>query len=179
MARDGGDRTRYWPAIEAKYGQPISHWFSVMDTLGDRKYAEQMAYLQAECGFTRAHANALVMYSRGSASSRRFATLDDYLAEVDPAAQVTVRAIVDVVLRARPDLELVIAWNQPMAKGPDGYVFGLSVSTKHILIAPWGEGVLQALRPRLVDEGYRVAAKTVRVPLDWAVDEGLLREMLG
>ena len=70
-ARDP-QRASHFPAIEKKHGQPMSYWFGVMAELEARKYPEQMAYLQENHGFSRAHANALIMHSRGSTSSRRF-----------------------------------------------------------------------------------------------------------
>lgn len=41
-----GDRSDYFPAIEKRIGQPMSFWFGVMKVISDRKYPEQMAYLQ-------------------------------------------------------------------------------------------------------------------------------------
>ena len=55
------------------------------------------------------------------------------------------------------------------------YVFGVTLSKSHILIAPWGTGVLDALRPRLTR--YTVNKKTFRVPLDWDVDAALIGDM--
>ena len=40
-----------------------------MKRLAGKRYPEQMAYLRENHGFSQAHANALVMYSRGSTSS--------------------------------------------------------------------------------------------------------------
>lgn len=39
-----------------------------MAELVDQKYPEQIAHLRENYGFAQAHANALVMYSRGSKS---------------------------------------------------------------------------------------------------------------
>jgi uncharacterized protein YdhG (YjbR/CyaY superfamily) len=50
-----------------------------------------------------------------------------------------------------PDLELVIAWNQPMLKSGKHYVFGVSVATKHITIAAMGEDLIDEFRDRLAD----------------------------
>ena len=72
MATDPGDRTRHFAAIERKHGLPASHWLGLLAELGEAKYPEQMALLQEGHGFSRDHANALVMYHRGSPSSRRF-----------------------------------------------------------------------------------------------------------
>lgn len=68
-----------------------------------------------------------------------------------------------------------IAWNQPMLAVDGAYVFGVTLSKSHILIAPLGTGVLDALRPRLTR--YTVNKKTFRVPLDWDVDAALIGDM--
>jgi uncharacterized protein len=171
------DRASYFPAIEAKYGQPMSYWFDQMEQVADRKYPEQIAFLRENHGFSQAHANALVMYCRGSKSSRRFDTLDDYLAPLDETKQRTVRAILKAITSKYRSMETVIAWNQPMLKYNGQYVFGLSVQTNHILIAPWGDGIIDQFRPRLGD--YTVNKKTIQVPVDWKPDAALLRDMVG
>lgn len=176
MAERNPDRSSYFPAIEKRYGQPMSYWFDRMAEISDQKYPEQIAYLREEHGFSQAHANALVLYSRGSTSSRRFSTLDDYLKGQEAPKPATVRAILASLQKAFPKLELVIAWNQPMLKYDDVYVFGLSTQKAHITIAPFDSEILQALAPRLTD--YQVNKKTVRVPVDWKVDAKLLRDMV-
>ena len=77
-------REAYFPLIEKKYGQKMSYWFSVMKDLADEKYPAQIAYLRENHGFSQAHANALVMYSRGSVSARRFDTPTAYYKTIDP-----------------------------------------------------------------------------------------------
>ena len=169
------DRSSYFPAIEKKYGQPMSYWFDQMDQISDRKYPEQIAYLRENHGFSQAHANALVMYSRGSTSAHRVHTLDGYLEPFDETKRATVRPILAAIMSEYPTMEMVIAWNQPMLKLDGQYVFGVSVLTNHILIAPWGTGVLEQFRPRLTD--YKVNKKTIQVPVDWQPDTELLRDM--
>jgi len=176
MTDRSGDRTAFFPAIEKKHGQPMAYWFDLMSERGDQGYKEQFAFLTEEHGFSRAHANALVMYCRGSTSSKRFDTVEDYLGQVDPTAADTVRAIFAAIVEAHPDLEAVVAWNQPMLRRGDAYVFGVSVATKHILLGPWGDGALDAARPLL--DGYRVNKKTVQVPVDWQVDREILLAMV-
>lgn len=154
----------------------MSYWFDVMDEIKDRKYPEQMAYLQENHGFSRAHANALIMYSKGSSSSRRFDTVDAYLAPFDETRQATVRAVIAAIQRKFRRAEIVIAWNHPMVRIDGNYVFGISVAAKHILLAPFDGDVLQEFRPRL--EGYVVLKKTFQVAADWKVDEALIQEMV-
>lgn len=177
MAPRTGERSDYFPAIERKYGQPMSYWFDQMESVKGRKYPEQIAFLRENHGFSQAHANALVQYCRGSTSSRRFDTLDDYLATLDPTSQKTIKGIFAAIRKAYPDLVLVIAWNKPMLMQGSRYVFGVSAASNHLLIAPFDAGVIDQLRPRL--KGYEVNKKTIRVPVDWKVDAALLRDMVG
>ncbi|MGI9117908.1 MAG: DUF4287 domain-containing protein [Gaiellales bacterium] len=171
-----GDRTKHWPAIEKKHGEPIDHWLALMQTVSDRKYDEQIAFLRDNHGFSQAHANAVVMYSRGSTSAKRFDTVDGFLATLDPAAQKTVQQILAVIRKAHPEAETVIAWNQPMVKIDGDYVFGVMATKHHLLIAPWGTRALAACAPLL--EGYAVNKKTIRVPLDWEVDATLVAALI-
>lgn len=175
MVAKSSDRESYFPAIEKKYGQPMSYWFDQMAERSKWKYPEQIAFLKEEHAFSQAHANALVMYCRGSKTTKRFNTLDDYLKPFDETKCTTVRKVFDAITSKYPKLELVIAWNQPMLKLGDQYVFGLSVHTKHILLAPTNPAVLEQFKSRL--EGYEVLKKTFKVPVDWKVDKKLLRDM--
>ena len=146
-----------------------------MKAVPSGKYQHQIDLLREEHGFSQAHANAVVMFARGSTTTKRFGTLDDYLQDADPVGAKTIRAIFAAIEKKFPDLNLVIGWNQPMLKAGDGYVIGVMLSTNHILLAPWGKGVLSSFEPRLA--GLEVNKKTVRVPLDWKVDAKLVQDM--
>ena len=176
MAAKDPERSAFWPAIEKKYGQPMQYWFGQMAEITDRKYPEQIAFLRENHAFSQAHANALVMYSRGSTTTRRHDSLDDYLKESDATKKKTVKTIFKAIQVKYPKSELVIAWNQPMLKLGNEYIFGLSLLKNHILIAPWSKDVLDAFRPKLKD--YKVNAKTIQVPVDWKVDVKLLQAIV-
>ena len=166
------DRESFFPKIEKKHGQPMKYWFQVMKDLEGMKYPEQIAFLKEEHGFSQAHANALVMYSRGSKSSKRFDTMAGFLKDEDPIKQKTIKKIFKVIQEKYPKSELVIAWNKPMIKFNDKYVFGVATAKNHILIAPFDADTIDQLRPKLKD--YKVNKKTIEVPSDWKVDEKLL-----
>ena len=170
-------REAQFPAIEKRTGKPMAHWFEVMAGLAGQKYEQQMAALQNEHGFTRAHANALVMFTKGSTTSRRVDTVEEYMAALPAGQAATARRIFDVIAGAYPDLEQVIAWNQPMVRLGKRYLFGMGAASKHMLISPWDVEVLDQLAPRLV--GLKRNKKTVQVPNDWDVDEQLLIDMVG
>lgn len=173
-----GDRSAYFPAIEAKYGKPMKYWFTRMKVVSDKKYPEQVAFLRENFGFTREHANALVLYTRGSTTSRRFDSVDEYLAPFSAVQQKTARAILKAITSRYPQMETVMAWNQPMLKLDKHYIFGLSIFKNHILMSPWSVDVIDEFRPRLTElNGFTLNKKTIKVPIDWKVDVALLREM--
>ena len=154
----------------------MAYWFDVMSEISDRKYPEQIAYLRENYGFSQAHANALVLYSRGSTTSRRFNTFEDYLATLPPDQQATVTSIFALLQRKFRKLDLVIAWNQPMLRQGTQYVFGISATRTYLLMAPIGPGILDEFRDRL--SGYQVNKKTIRIPSDWRPDAQLLNDLV-
>lgn len=170
-----GDRTRHWPAIERRYGRPIADWLELIAERSAQRYPDQLAFLMEEHGFSRAHANAVVMYARGSTTSRRYATLDDYLADKDPVGAATVRAIFDGLVVRHPGSQVEIAWNQPFLTLDGRRLLSVGVLQGHLLAAPWNVEVLDAFRAELTDaHGLTVNRKTFRLPLDWTVDTALL-----
>ena len=143
-----------------------------MKDLEGAKYPEQIAFLRENHGFSQAHANALVMYSRGSLSARRFNTPTQFYQSVGKDQATTMRAIFKAITTKYPQAELVIAWNQPMMKIDGHYVFGASASSKHILISPWSADVIAAFAPKMAN--LVVKKKTIGVPNDWDVDTKLI-----
>ncbi|MSY55386.1 MAG: hypothetical protein F2638_07350 [Actinobacteria bacterium] len=80
------------------------------------------------------------------------------------------------IMTKYPDLELVIAWNQPMLRIDKDYIFGVSAGKNHILMATWSKDVLEKFAPKMKD--LDVKKKTIGVPNDWKVDEKLLQAMV-
>ena len=173
MPDASGDRSKYFPAIEKKHGGPISLWIERLEDLGDAKYPDQIAFLRENHGFSQTHANALVMHVRGSLTSKKFASPDEFLSTLDPAVKKTVQSIFAAITKKNADLELVIAWNHPMLRLGSGYVFGLSVAKNHITLNPFSSDVLQLFAHKLKD--YEMKKTTFHVPLNWKVDAPLLQ----
>lgn len=175
MTKDSS-REAHFPAIEKRYGEKMDYWFKVMAKLEGKKYPEQIAHLKESYGFSQTHANALVMYSQGSESSQRFSTPTEFYRSVPAPQAKTIKAIFKAITTKFPELELVIAWNQPMVKLNKHYIFGASASSKHVLIAPWDQGVLKEFAPKF-KEG-KALKKTIQLPIDWDVDAKLLQQMI-
>jgi len=176
VANKSPERSSHFPAIEKKYGEKMSYWFKVMKDIKDLKYPEQIAYLKENYGFSQTHANALVLYSRGSTTSKRFSTLDDFLKSHDLEKQAKVREIFAVIQKQFPKLVLVIAWNQPMLKLDTNYIFGLSIAKNHLTLAPFNAEVLKSMSADF--KGYEMNKKTFKVPIDWKVDKALLKKLI-
>jgi uncharacterized protein YdhG (YjbR/CyaY superfamily) len=173
MPKAGASRESHFPAIEKRYGEPMSHWHKVAARLNGKKYPEQMAHLQEEHGFSKAHANALVMYTRGSVSAQRFATPTDFYKSISAEQARTIRAIFNAVKAKHPRLELVIAWNQPMLRKGTNYILGVSATKGYILINPFSKDVIASFRPKLRD--FRVLKHTIALPSDWTIDVKLIQ----
>jgi hypothetical protein len=56
----------YFRSIEKKYGQPMGHWFALLDGQAGRKHMELVAWLKAEHGLGHGHANAIVAHHLAS-----------------------------------------------------------------------------------------------------------------
>ena len=172
----GGERSASFPAIEKKHGKPAAHWLKLLTDLGDAKYAEQMSFLQERHGFSRAHANALVMYSRGSTSSRRFAGPTAYFASIPPKQRALSKKMFAAVQSKHPTLTFEVAWNQPMLRKGNDIVFAVGSSSNHLLINLGSKKVIDSFADRLTT--FEVNKYTIRVPLDWKVSETLLNALV-
>ena len=172
MPKAGATRDSHFPAIEKRYGEPMSHWHKVMARVAGKKYPEQMAHLQENHGFSKAHANALVMFTRGSVSAQRFATPTAFYKSVSAEQARTIRAIFKAVKAKYPSLELVIAWNQPMLRKGTNYILGASATKGYILINPFSKNVIDEFRPKLRE--YRVLKHTIALPSNWDIDAPLI-----
>ena len=169
-------REAHFPAIEKRYGEKMSYWFNVMKEIKGEKYPQQIAHLRQNYGFSQAHANALVMFSRGSTTAKRFETPETFYETIDPEQAKTMRKIFGLIQKAYPKTELVIAWNQPMLKLEKDYIFGMSAATNHILFAPWSTDVLHSFYDRL--KHLDLKKKTVGIPNNWKIEKGLILDLV-
>lgn len=62
-AKKVGGPASYFPSIEKKYGQPISHWKTLIRTSDLTKHMEIVNWLKNEHGLGHGHANALVAHT--------------------------------------------------------------------------------------------------------------------
>jgi uncharacterized protein YdhG (YjbR/CyaY superfamily) len=58
--------------------------------------------------------------------------------------------IFSTITEKYPDLELVIAWNQPMLRQGKAYIIGISVSKKHMTINPFSDDVIKLFTKTII-----------------------------
>ena len=177
MSKDSGDRSSFFPAIEKKYGQPIQYWLDALAELGAAKYPQQIALLREDHGFSQTHANAVVMFIRGSTTSKRFTDPDAYLATLPEPHQATTKAILSATLKLNTKFKVVMAWNKPIVRLGKEYIIGFSAAKNHLLLLPFGDDILQHVDSNLLAP-YKVNKKTIQVPTDWKIDRPLLKQLV-
>lgn len=154
----------------------MSHWFKVMSKVKEKRYPEQIAFLQENYGFSKTHANALVMYTRGSLSSSRHESVSSYYQSIDPGQAKVLRRVFRVIREKYPKLEYVIAWNQPMVRIGTKYILGAGVAKNHILLNPFSREVLDEVMRKYPE--YKVNKHTIQVPNDWQVDNQMILRLV-
>lgn len=53
----------YFPSIEAKYGQPVTHWLTLIEGQKHLKHMDIVNWLKSEHALGHGHANALVAHA--------------------------------------------------------------------------------------------------------------------
>jgi uncharacterized protein YdhG (YjbR/CyaY superfamily) len=106
----------------------------------------------------------------------RFARLDEYLESLDAVKGATLEAVLTFITTEFAGATVKLAWNVPQVQIDGAYVFGVSAAKNHLTLAPWSADVLAAFAHRL--EGYVVNKGTFQIPVDWTVDESLVRDMI-
>ena len=176
MPADSGDRSKFFPAIEKKHGKPVAFFLKELSALDDNKYPAQISLLREKYEFSQTHANAVVMYLRGSTSSKRFSDTDQYFQKLGAEKEAVARQIFAVMMKKYPKLELCMAWNKPTLRLGDQYVIGLESAKNHFTVLPFGSTALIECADKLAD--YEVLKKTFKVPADWKPNATLLNAIV-
>jgi len=154
----------------------VEHWLKQLEKLKQSKYDDQMSFLRDNHGFSRIHANAVVMQFRGSTTSKRFVTVEDLFSSLDSTKAQTMKKIFATIQKKYPKLELVVAWNQPILHIDGHHVLGVSASTNHLTINPFSTAALADSAVKL--QKYTVNKHTFTVPVDWRIDAALLHALV-
>lgn len=104
----------------------------------------------------------------------KFATVDEYLAQLPPAAKKAAQALRKTIKAAAPQAEELISYNMPAYKYKGVLVY-FAVWQHHIGLYPTGSGI-KAFQQELI--GYKSAKGSVQFPLDQPMPLELVRRMV-
>lgn len=108
--------------------------------------------------------------------AKRFESVDQYLASLDPVKSMTIGNILDLVIAEFPQLEIKMAWNLPMIHRQGKYVVGLAAYQNHLSFSPWSAAVIESFATRLSE--YEPTRNLFKVPVDWQIDVALVRDLV-
>lgn len=106
----------------------------------------------------------------------KFESVEDFLNSLPSPKQETLRAVLDSVLTQFPQTEFKLAWNVPHAQIQGKYILGVNAFKNHLALAPWSETLVQDFAERL--SGYETTQRMIRIPVDWNVDNELIRDIV-
>lgn len=106
----------------------------------------------------------------------RFTTPEEYFRSFDETKAQTMRNILAAIEKNFPESTVKIAWNVPQIQVAGKYVFGISAAKNHISLSPWSHEVMLKESKRLAP--YEPTKALFRVPVDWDVDEDLIRDLI-
>ena len=109
-------------------------------------------------------------------------TLDEFLATI-PNADNRARMVevLNWVAEHYPELELRIAWNQPMFTHHGTYIVGFSEASKHMAMAPERATMIrfeQVMRERRTDFGKMFARQPWDKPFDYELLDAFIQHQL-
>ena len=109
-------------------------------------------------------------------------TLDEYLEPIPNAAnRARMLDVLGWVGLTYPELELHIAWNQPMFTHHGTYIIGFSAASKHIAMAPERATMIrfeQVMRERGTNFGTMLARQPWTKPFDYELLDAFIQHQL-
>lgn len=106
----------------------------------------------------------------------KFSSLEDFYSSLPEDQQTHITSLVTFVSDNYPQLELVLAWNQPMFKSGKHYVVGFMPTKKHTNLLTVTDTVVTELNPQL--GSYKHGTRSISLPFDWKIDPKLIRTVL-
>ena len=109
-------------------------------------------------------------------------TLDEYLVTIpngDNRARMV--EVLNWVAKRYPELELRIAWNQPMFTHHGTYIIGFSAASKHMTMAPERATMIRfepVMRERGTDFGTMLARQPWNKPFDYELLDAFVQHQL-
>ena len=109
-------------------------------------------------------------------------TLDEFLATIpNDNNRARMVEVLDWVAQHYPELELRIAWNQPMFTHHGTYIIGFSAAPKHMAMVPERATMIrfeQVMREHGTDFGTMLARQPWTKPFDYELLDAFIQDQL-
>ena len=105
-----------------------------------------------------------------------FRSVDDYIAAQPPESQAVLHAVRRLVRQVLPDAVETISYQIPAYRAQGGPVIYFAGWKRHWSLYPAPKDVREKLGDRL--SAYEIEKGTIRFPLDAAIPEALVREIV-
>ncbi len=106
----------------------------------------------------------------------KYDSIADYFASLPADQSQHITSLVNFVAQSYPQLELVIAWNQPMFKLDGKYLLGFMPTKKHTNLLTVSDTAITQLAPELAT--FKHGTRSISLPFDWVIDPGLIERVV-
>ena len=106
----------------------------------------------------------------------KFKDFDEFYSSLPEDQEVAIRRLVQFVAKQHKNLELVLAWNQPMFKLGKKYIIGFMPTKNHINLLTISDDAVSHFAVEL--EGYRHGSRSISLPFDWKIDQSLITKII-
>ena len=106
----------------------------------------------------------------------KFANLEEFYSSLPGDQRLAITRLVEFVESAHPELELVLAWNQPMFRLGKKYLIGFMPTKKHINLLTVSDDAVTHFATELA--GYRHGTRSISLPFDWEIDRELIAKLI-
>ncbi len=106
----------------------------------------------------------------------KYESLAEFYAALPEDQRSHISSLVEYVQGAYPQLECVLAWNQPMFKSGKHYLIGFMPTKKHTNLLTVSETAITTLAPELT--GYKHGTRSISLPFDWTLDPALIARVM-
>lgn len=106
----------------------------------------------------------------------KFANLEEFYHSLPEDQERATRLLVEFIATEYPELELVLAWNQPMFKHGSKYLIGFMPTKKHINLLTISDDATTRLASELAN--YKHGSRSIALPFDWDIDQTLIAKVI-
>ena len=106
----------------------------------------------------------------------KFSSFEEFYGSLPADQEQAIRRLVNFVAQRRTDLELVIAWNQPMFKLGRAYIIGFMPTKNHINLLTVTDTPVTAFAERI--QSFTHGTRSIALPFDWQIDGQLVDDII-